>query len=98
MRAPTPRPAPSLERQLYWWGLALLAGAAAFYLLSAVLAPFVAGTALGYLLDPVADRLQRWGVSRLGAALILLTSFIFVFVTLLVVLAPILSQQLAGFI
>jgi predicted PurR-regulated permease PerM len=86
----------SLERQLMLWGLTLVALAATLYLLSPVLAPFVAGTALGYLLDPVADRLQRWGASRLGAALLLLSAFIAFVVTALVILLPILTHQLAG--
>ncbi|MEK8092808.1 AI-2E family transporter [Methylocystis sp. IM3] len=88
----------SLERQLMLWGVALLAVGAILYLLSPVLAPFVAGTALGYLLDPVADRLQRWGASRLGAALLLLSAFIAFVVTALVILLPILTHQMAGFV
>jgi predicted PurR-regulated permease PerM len=88
----------SLERQLLLWGLALLALTGVFYLLSPVLAPFVAGTALGYLLDPVADRLQSWGASRLGAALLLLSAFTALVVTGLVIVLPILTHQLAGFV
>lgn len=88
----------SLERQLLLWGLTLVALAATLYLLSPVLAPFVAGTALGYLLDPVADRMQRMGLSRLGAALLLLVGFIAFVVTAIVMLLPILSHQFAGFV
>jgi predicted PurR-regulated permease PerM len=80
------------------WGLTLLALGLALYFLSPVLAPFVAGTALGYLLDPIADRLQRLGLSRLGAAGLLLVAFLLVVGTVVVTLAPILSHQLAGFI
>jgi predicted PurR-regulated permease PerM len=88
----------SLERQLGLWAITLFALAAILYLLSPVLAPFVAGTALGYLLDPVADRLQRLGCSRLGAALLLLSVFIAFVITALVILLPILAHQLAGFL
>ena len=88
----------SLERQLILWGVALLLLAAILYFLSPVLAPFVAGTALGYLLDPVADRLQRLGMSRLGAALVLLVFFIAFVVTSLIILLPILSRQFAGLV
>jgi predicted PurR-regulated permease PerM len=88
----------SPERQLVLWGLTLLALGLALYFLSPVLAPFVAGTALGYLLDPIADRLQRLGLSRLGAAGLLLVAFLLVVGTVVVTLAPILSHQLAGFI
>jgi predicted PurR-regulated permease PerM len=88
----------SLERQFIFWGGSLLLMAGILYLLSPVLAPFVAGTALGYLLDPVADRLQRLGMSRLGAALVLLVLFIAFVVTVLIILLPILSRQFAGLI
>ena len=88
----------NLERLLLLWALVLLAIGALFYFLSPVLTPFVAGTALGYLLDPVADRLQRLGLSRLSAALLLLVFFIAFFVTASLILFPILSRQLAGLI
>lgn len=88
----------SLERQLMLWGLALLAIAGSLYLLSSVLTPFVAGMALGYLLDPIADRLQQAGLSRLGAALLILVVFLVVVVAALLLVAPVLSRQLAGFI
>jgi predicted PurR-regulated permease PerM len=88
----------SLERQAMLWGLAIVLLAAILYFLSPILAPFVAGIAVGYLLDPVADRLQRAGFSRLGAALLLLVLFILVTGTALLLLAPVLSRQLAGFL
>lgn len=88
----------SLERQLALWAVTLLALGLALYFLSPVLAPFVAGTALGYLLDPVADRLQGLGLSRLGAAGLLLVVFLMVVGTAAVILIPILSHQLAGFL
>jgi len=88
----------SLERQLALWLVTLLALGLALYFLSPVLAPFVAGTALGYLLDPVADRLQGLGLSRLGAAGLLLVVFLMVVGAAAVILVPILSHQLVGFI
>jgi predicted PurR-regulated permease PerM len=88
----------SLERQAMLWGLTILLIAAILYFLSPILAPFVAGMALGYLLDPVADRLQQAGLSRLGAALLLLVAFILVVTVALLLIVPVLSRQLAGFI
>jgi predicted PurR-regulated permease PerM len=88
----------TLQQQALLWGLALAALAAVLYFLSPVLAPFVAGTALGYLLDPVADRLQKAGLSRLGAALLILVVFIVVLAALLLLIAPILSRQFAAFV
>ncbi len=97
-RAPVKWAGLSLERQLWLWAATLLVLAGVLYVLSPVLAPFVAGSALGYLLDPIADRLQRWGLSRLGAALLLLSIFVALVVTALVVLLPIFAHQLTGFI
>ena len=88
----------SLERLLLLWGLALAAFGALAYLLSPILTPFIAGAALGYLLNPVAERLQTMGLSRLGAALLLLAVFVIVLWAALLFLAPVLMRQLEGFI
>jgi predicted PurR-regulated permease PerM len=87
-----------LERQLLWCGIAVAVLATASWALSSILTPFVAGTVLGYLLNPVADRLQAWGLSRLGATLILLAVFIFVVVSAALLITPVLSRQLQGLI
>ncbi|NQU57726.1 MAG: AI-2E family transporter, partial [Rhodospirillales bacterium] len=41
------------------------------YLLRSVLVPFVAGMAVAYFLDPVADRLEEKGCSRTLAVVII---------------------------
>ena len=46
------------------------------YLLREVMLPFVAGIALAYLLDPLADRLERLGLGRLAASLMILALFV----------------------
>jgi predicted PurR-regulated permease PerM len=91
-------PGMSLERQLLLWGLALAAAIALLYSVSSILTPFVAGTVLGYLLNPVADRLQAAGLSRLGAAGLLLAVFIVVVGVAGLLLVPVLARQLEGFI
>ena len=86
-----------VQRQIGFWLVALLLVALALYVLRDVLLPFVAGLALAYLLDPLADRLQRLGLGRLGATLLILVSFICLFVITLVLVAPLVAHQLAGF-
>ena len=88
----------SIERQFFFWAGALALLALALYLLSGVMLPFAAGLALGYLLDPVANRLERWGLNRLGAALIILILFVLLFIGVLIVVVPVLAHQLAAFI
>ncbi len=46
------------------------------YLFANVLAPFIAALTLGYVLDPIAGRLQKLGMSRLVATLVILAFFI----------------------
>ncbi len=60
--------------------------------------PFVAGMALAYFLDPVADRLQRLGLSRVMATVVILVCFIVVLTLALVVLIPVLASQMADFV
>ena len=50
------------------------------YIFSEILLPFVAGMVLAYFLDPVADRLERLGLSRIMATILILIGFIIVLV------------------
>ncbi|HMA48841.1 MAG TPA: AI-2E family transporter, partial [Magnetospirillaceae bacterium] len=68
------------------------------YLLRSILLPFVAGMAIAYLLDPLALRLQKWGLSRTLATVSITLFFFCATVLVLVLLAPILQEQLVGFV
>ena len=59
-----------------------------------ILLPFVAGTALAYLLDPLADRLQRVGFSRLWAVIFISIIFILIFAPLAIFIFANLVDQL----
>ncbi len=85
------------------WHIAFWLGAAAALLLLlwlcwAILPPFIMALAIGYLLDPVANRLQSLGLGRLTATLVILAAFTIVLALLFILLVPILGHQLAGFI
>jgi len=88
----------SLSRYVLFWLGALAVAILGLWLLSGILLPFVAGMALAYLLDPVADRLERWGVSRLVATLAIIGLFVLLFVVLILLIVPLLGNQLAAFI
>jgi predicted PurR-regulated permease PerM len=88
----------TLRRQVQFWLLSLVAFILFMMLFSAVLLPFVAGMALAYLLDPVADWFERRGFSRLAATLMILLLFVVVLVIVLVLLVPVLGNQLLGFV
>jgi len=87
-----------IERHIVFWIAALAVFVGLLWLLSPILLPFVLGMALAYVLDPLADRLTKRGLSRLVAASIILGGFVLVLVLLLLLIAPVLARQLAGFI
>lgn len=91
----------SRDRKAIFWLAGLVIFGGLIHLLSSVLLPFVAGMAVAYFLDPVADRLEERGVSRgLGTSLILL-AFFAAAIGVLVLLVPLLQGQiveLAGLI
>src|SRR5918994_5995747 len=88
----------SVERQIGFWVAALVVTGLLLFILRDILLPFVAGFALAYLLDPLADRLQRWGLSRLTATLLILVLFVVSFILALVLLAPLAGHQIAAFV
>nr|WP_210272769.1 AI-2E family transporter [Chthonobacter rhizosphaerae] len=86
-----------MRSTILFWVLAAVGFGLFLYVFSGVLLPFVAGMALAYLLDPVADRLERLGLSRLIATILMLVLFVVLAVLLLIVVVPVLGNQLAGF-
>lgn len=88
----------TLQRQIGFW-VACLVGLALFlYLFSSVLMPFIAALILAYLLDPLVDRLEKLGMSRLAATGFVLMLFVLLFVLMLLAAAPLLFNQLSAFI
>ena len=88
----------TLTRQMTFWVLTLVVGVAALWVLREILLPFVAGMALAYLLDPLANRLERMGVNRLVATLVIIGAVVLAFVLLILIFVPILFGQLGAFI
>ena len=88
----------TLTRQMTFWVLTLVVGVLVLYVLREILLPFVAGMALAYLLDPLANRLERMGVNRLVATLVIIGAVVLIFVLLILMFVPILSAQLGAFV
>jgi len=87
-----------IQRQVMFWLAALAVVIVLLWLLSAILLPFVAGLAIAYLLTPLTDRIERFGLNRLLAALLIITLVVLAFVYLILLVAPILGTQLSSFI
>lgn len=65
------------------------------YLFRPILLPFLVGMAGAYLLDPAADRLQRMGLRRTAATIVISVSFFFALALVLLLLMPALVAQAA---
>ena len=76
-------------------GVTLLAATLALvYLLKPILTPFLLAMALGYLWDPVVDRLERLGLSRTLGVCVVFIVMSLLGIALLLVLLPLLGRQM----
>jgi predicted PurR-regulated permease PerM len=88
----------TIQRQIGFWIAALVVAVLLLFILRGILLPFVAGFALAYLLDPLADKLQRIGIGRLGASLLILVLFVLILIVALMILVPFATQQVGAFV
>ena len=63
------------------------------YLFRPILLPFLVGMAAAYLLDPAADRLQRMGLRRTAATIVISFSFFLALALALLLLLPTVAAQ-----
>ncbi|TNE41375.1 MAG: AI-2E family transporter [Alphaproteobacteria bacterium] len=86
----------TLRQQVKFWVIAALAFILFLFLLGNVLLPFVLGMAVAYFLDPVADRLEEKGLGRSTATSLIIGLFVVIVVIAIVLLVPILIDQIVG--
>ncbi len=86
----------SFERQVTFWVAAAALFLAALWLFGNILLPFVGGMALAYLLNPLANRMERAGWNRAPASVVLIVTLVVCIVALIVVIVPVIGTQLAG--
>ncbi|GGD85888.1 AI-2E family transporter [Aureimonas endophytica] len=87
-----------LRRQVMFWSLAALLFVGLLFVFSSVLLPFVLAMCIAYFLDPVADALERLGLSRLMATLVILVLFVVVLAAAVLVFVPVIVTQIDGFV
>jgi len=88
----------AFERQVLFWLALFVVLVLTLWLLTEILLPFIAGAAIAYLLAPVTDRMEKLGINRLAAALLIITMVVMAIVLVILLVAPILGSQLASFI
>jgi len=81
-----------VNRILAWLGV-LVVAALALWLLAPVLAPFVVAAVLAYVLQPLALRLQGWGVPRLLAVVVVVALALLALLGLFLLLVPVLVRE-----
>jgi len=84
----------SVRRQAIYWGAAAALLVLVLWLLGSVLLPFLVGGAIAYFLDPIADRLERLGLSRVAATSVISVVALLVFIVTALLLVPTLVRQL----
>lgn len=87
-----------LKRQFAFWTAAAAILILFLYVFSSILLPFLAGMVVAYFLDPVADRLERLGLSRTLATALILVAFVIALALALMIIVPVLGNQLLGFL
>ena len=83
----------AVQRTTWFWLIGFALFFLALWLLSAILLPFVAGIAIAYFLNPLVNRIERVGVPRGLAALVVLALFLMLLVLVIMLVVPILEAQ-----
>ncbi|WP_282025517.1 AI-2E family transporter [Limimaricola cinnabarinus] len=82
-----------IQQQARIWAVIAAVAFVLLWLLGDVILPFLLGGALAYLLDPLADRLERLGLSRTWAVAVIALGVVLGFVAAVLLLIPTLIRQ-----
>ncbi len=82
-----------VQSQIKYWGIASATFLVILWYLGDVILPFVLGGAIAYFLDPVADRLERMGLSRTGATALITVMALLLFILIALLIIPTLVNQ-----
>jgi len=82
-----------VKDQALYWGLAIAVILMTLWALGNVILPFVLGGAIAYVLDPIADRLERLGLSRVASVAVITLVAVIGFILLFLLVIPTLVQQ-----
>ena len=83
-----------LKENVFWVFICMTLGAFLLWNISDILAPFILGGILAYLLDPMADKMESFGVPRLLTALTVSLFALFVLMTAAILVIPIIFDQI----
>src|SRR2546430_13833668 len=84
---------PRAYRLMFWVGFSAVLFLT-FMLLQGIVLPFAAAFVIAYLLDPLVDRIETWGIGRGLASLVVLLGFLLGITLILVLLVPLVQGQI----
>ncbi|VAW15302.1 Putative permease often clustered with de novo purine synthesis [hydrothermal vent metagenome] len=86
----------SMQKQFWIWAGLLGAAFLLLFVFRGILLPFVVGMALAYLLDPVADLLEKIKFNRFWATSLVMLVVVAIFLSALLLVVPAIIQQIIG--
>ncbi len=87
-----------LMAQVTFWFTIFLIICAVLWLFKSVLAPFIMGFIIAYLLNPLIRRLQTDKFSRKAATLVILSTFFIVLALIIAIVSPIATRELGDLV
>jgi predicted PurR-regulated permease PerM len=82
-----------VRQQMTYWGIAAALFLVLLWYLGPVLLPFIVGGAIAYILDPLADRLERLGLPRWAATAIITLAAVTTLLGAVAFVIPVLVEQ-----
>jgi len=83
----------TLQKQFGFWLATLAVFILFLWAFQDILLPFIAGFVMAYFLDPVADRLEKLGLNRTVATLIIIVAAILAVIFVALLVLPVLADQ-----
>jgi predicted PurR-regulated permease PerM len=84
--------------RLLFWLTAIALAVIMLGLLQSILLPFIAGLIIAFILAPAVARLERWGIRRSLASLVVLLAFLVCVALVFVLLVPLIQNQVVTLI
>ncbi|MEQ9693807.1 AI-2E family transporter [Shimia sp. SDUM112013] len=83
----------TINQQMKYWGIFAVVFVLSLWFLGDIMLPYVLGGAIAYFLDPVADRLEGMGLSRVMSTVIITLFWILIFLVGTLAVLPVLIEQ-----
>lgn len=88
----------TVQKQILWWGGSATVLLLTMWLLGQAILPFILGAGVAYLLDPVADRLERTGLTRTMSVVMISVAVLVLFAVTILLVMPIMLRQAGALI